>query len=247
MAAFIGCQWNLKSTDRQEPSDTLKIERYDRIETLFLTTGDYGALKKMNTDFPAQTMTLVETVLGLGAMDEPGINDCFYEFYQDSTLQKLLLDVSMEFDKMDDIDVELASAFDRLHQHFPHLQLPHVYTQVSALSQSIIVGNGLLAISLDKYMGENYPLYLRFGYTEQQRRMMTRQYIVPDCVGFFLLSAFPVNGDAGEHRARLQWVVNAIVGRKVFDDEQIAQVEHYMQQHKDLSFEQLLTTPIHII
>ena len=246
LAAFLGCQWKLKSAEKQQQRESLKIERYDQTEILYLTTGDFGALKQMTTEYSAMTMTLVEDVLRLGRLDEPGINDRFFEFYQDSTLQTLLHDVQVAYDNMDDINDELDQAFVRLHEMFPHLKTPRVYTQVSALDQSIIVGNGMLAISLDKYMGENYPLYVHFGYTEQQRRMMTRSYIVPDCIAFYLLSVFPSEVEPA-HKPRLQYVVNQVVNRKVFDDEQITRVEQYMNHHKELKPEQLLTDSIHII
>ena len=41
-------------------------------------------------------------------------------------------------------------------------------------------------------MGENYPLYKKF-YTPQQRSTMSRQYIVPDCLTFYLLSIYPMD------------------------------------------------------
>ena len=246
VAAFLGCQWKLKSSVQQQQQEQVMIERFDRLEIQYLTTGDYGALQHMNTEYSAQMMTLVESVLRLGHLDEPGINDRFFEFYQDSTLQVLLSDVSRKFDNLDAINDELSKAFERMHKMFPNLRLPRVYAQVSALDESIVVGNGLLAISLDKYMGESYPLYLHFGYSEEQRRMMTPQYIVPDCVGFFLLSVFPPNGDES-HKARVQYVVNQIMERKVFDDEQITLVEHYMQSHKELTPDKLLTEAIQII
>ena len=246
VAAFLGCQWKLKSSAQKQQQEQMLIERFDRLEIQYLTTGDYGALQHLNTEYSAQTMTLVENVLRLGRLDEPGINDRFFEFYQDSTLQVLLADVSKKFDNMDAINDELEKAFERMHKMFPRLSLPRVYAQVSALDESIIVGNGMLAISLDKYMGENYPLYLHFGYSEEQRRMMTPQFIVPDCIGFYLLSVFPPYGETG-HKARVQYVVNQIVGRKVFDDEQITLVERYMDSHKEMTPDRLLTDTIHII
>ena len=42
--------------------------------------------------------------------------------------------------------------------------MPEVYTQVGAFDQSIIVANDMLGISLDKYLGADYPLYRKFGY-----------------------------------------------------------------------------------
>ena len=40
--------------------------------------------------------------------------------------------------------------------------IPMIYTQISAFNESIVLSDSVLGISLDKYMGEDYPLYKRF-------------------------------------------------------------------------------------
>ena len=87
-------------------------------------------------------------------------------FYQDSTLQALIADAEAEFANMEDINEQLKSAFSRLNSWIPELQQPCFYAQIGALDQSIVVGEHSVGISLDKYMGENYPLYKKF-YTPQ--------------------------------------------------------------------------------
>lgn len=235
----LGCQWKLKPSDESASKPSVQIERYDKLETHFLTTGDYAVMQQMNTDYPVQTRMLIENVLRLGQMDDADIKSKFYDFYQDSTLQRLLADVDMQFQDMKDINKELNKAFHRLHEMLPHLAFPVVYSQVTALDQSIVVGDGLLGISLDKYLGVNHPLYLKYGYTESQRQMMKPEYIVPDCIAFYLLSIYQ---DDYRHSKKpvIQYVVNRVVGRKVFDDEQVAAVERYLSSHPDLSVDALL-------
>ena len=246
LTVCLGCQWHLKSSEEETKDQRVKIERYDRIETLFLTTGDYSALQQMNTEYSLQTRTLIENVLCLGNVDESDINNRFYGFYQDSTLQSILTEVQSQYENMDDVSSQLSEAFERLHQLLPEIELPRVYTQITALDQSIVVGDGLLGISLDKYLGEDYPLYKRYGYSDRQRAMMNRSYIVPDCIGFFLLSLYP-SENIHSHMPKIQYVVNRAVGTKVFDDDPVNQVEKYMMEHNHLSVGELLKDTIHII
>ena len=51
MLLCIGCQWQLKPNDVDAKEQRVSIQRYDRIETLYLTTGDYSALQQMNTEY----------------------------------------------------------------------------------------------------------------------------------------------------------------------------------------------------
>lgn len=248
MLACIGCQWHLTSSN-ESLEEAVIVVRYDRIESLYLTTGDFSALQQMNTGYPQQTRTLIEDVLKIGRVNDPEINVKFLNFYQDTTLQQLIASVQLEYASMDDVNDEMYAAFSRLKEMLPNIPIPVIYSQIGSLDQSIIVGNGLLGISLDKYLGSNYPLYLRpdYGYTESQRRLMTRQYIVPDCIGFFLLSLYPMPKDRqlsqldrDMHIGKVQWVVNQAMNRIVFNTLYVRTVAHYMKTHQEVSIEQLL-------
>ena len=245
MMVCIGCQWQLKPHDSNTDIE-VSVERYDRIEMLYLTTGDYSALQQMNTSFPQQTRTLIEDVLQLGQVNDTEINHKFLHFFQDSTLQVLISDVQRQFANMDDINESLSQAFQRLKEELPSVEIPQIYTQVGSFDQSIIVGNNTLGISLDKYLGADYPFY-RDHYSESQREVMTRSMIVPDCLGFYILSLFPMprtemlsQADRDTHMGKIQWVVNKITNRDIFHNSFVSAVENYMKRNKHQTVEQML-------
>ena len=171
----ISCEWQLKSFDEEDV--TVVVDRYDRVQSLYLTTGDFSALQQMNTVYPQQTRTLIEDVLQIGKVDDLQINTKFLRFYQDSTLQTLISESEQQYANMDDINQQLTEAFGYLKDQLPNIDVPNVYAQIGSLDQSIIVGNGAIGICLDKYLGEDYPLYHRedYGYSAEQRQMMTRR------------------------------------------------------------------------
>ena len=179
MLLCIGCQWQLKPNDVDAEEQRVSIQRYDRIETLYLTTGDYSALQQMNTVYPTQTRMLLEDVLQLGKVNDRDINSKFLYFFQDSTLQMMLSDVQHEFADMDDVNQEMAASFERLKEELPDMEIPEIYTQIGSFDQSIVVGNNTLGVSLDKYLGIDYPFYVSH-YSEEQRQLMVRSMIVPD-------------------------------------------------------------------
>ncbi len=244
MMTCIGCEWHLRKN--QETADpTVAIDRYDRIEALYLTTGDVAALHQMNTDYPDQTRTLIEDLLQLGHVNDSDINVRFLQFFKDTTLQRLLVDVTVAYEDVSDLDQELSASFGRLQELLPQIQVPRVYTQIGSLDQSIVVGEGVLGISLDKYLGCDHPVYLKYGYSERQRSTMTRSYIVPDCLGFYLLSYYPIPQGASpdeidEHMGRIKCVVNEAVGREVFTDDAVKKAERILKKHSLDSVEQFL-------
>lgn len=153
------CQLKLKPNNEDDRKLLVEVQRYDRLESRYLTTGDYSALQQMNTTYPMETRTLIEDVLNIGEVNETGINAKFLNFYQDSLLQVIIADAESEFVSMDDINKDLSNAFRKLQRLLPDLKVPVIYSQIGALDQSIVIGNDAIGISLDKYLGADYPIY----------------------------------------------------------------------------------------
>jgi hypothetical protein len=139
----------------------------------------------------------------------------------------------------------MTDAFHHLREAIPSLEMPQVYSQIGSFDQSIIVGGNYLGISLDKYLGADYPFYVEH-YSEGQRRLMTRSMIIPDCLSFYLLSIYPLKvkeptqEQRNHHMGKIQWVVNQVTDRHVFDNSHVDDVDSMMKRHKDISVEQLL-------
>ena len=254
MLSCIGCEWRLKPNDGRSDDRRVSIERYDRLESQYLMLGDYAALQQMKTAYPMQTRMLVEDVLRLGKVSDADINAKFRQFFQDSTLQKLVSDVQTSFSDMDDLNASLNAAFVRMKEELPALRIPKVYAQIGSFDQSIIVGANSLGICLDKYLGEDYPFYQEH-YPERERRMMVRRMIVPDCLSFYLLSVYPMKRPHEEmtrqeidmHMGRIQWVVNQLVGTTVFDNDRVATIGKFMKKHKGVSYDYLFRLNDHTI
>ena len=162
MMFCVGCEWQLKPNGAEDEVQ-VTIQRYDRIESLYLTTGDYSALQQMNANYPMQTRMLIENVLRIGKVDDADINTRMLKFFKDSTLQRMLVDVGRQYGDMDDVNEELSEAFGRLKEEMPGVEIPQCYAQVGSFDQSIIVGYNTLGISLDKYLGSEYPFYQQAG------------------------------------------------------------------------------------
>ena len=246
---LCSCDYKLKPFDEEQP-DTLEVKvlRYDRMESLYLTTGDFSALQQMSTDYPNETRTLIENVLNLGTVDDPEINNKFLRFFQDSTLQAIIAEAEMQYANTDDLNEQLSQAFHKLKQMIPDIKIPVVYAQICALDQSIVVGDGSIGICLDKYLGADYPIYDKY-YSKEQRKTMTREYIVPDFLCFYLLTSYPLDNfneasqsDMMMHWGKVQWVVNRLVGKKFFKTEGVKKVDAYMSKHPHTPVKTLLTS-----
>ncbi|MCR4852583.1 MAG: gliding motility protein GldB [Prevotella sp.] len=246
--AFIflsACQWKLKPNADEEEA-LVKVKRYDRIESLYLTTGDFSALQQMETDYPMETRTLIENVLKLGTVNDHEINNRFLAFFQNPKLQTIISDAEAQYANMDDINQQLQQAFKKLCEQVPGFPIPEIYSQITALDQSIIIGDGTVGISLDKYLGQDYELYKEY-YNDQQRVSMNRKNIVPDCISFYLISLYPMHDfeartqeERDIHMGKMMWVTNYAIGKRFFNSDYVKKIDTYMMRHPSMTIEQLL-------
>jgi len=239
------CEFKFKPNEEAD-AVPLTVQRYDRLQSRYLTTGDFSALQQMNTDYPIETRTLIEKMLQLGTITDANISNRFLMFYQDSTLQSLIADAEAMYANMDDINEQLKKSFSRLHDWLPELQQPYFYAQIGALDQSIVVGEHSVGISLDKYLGPEYPLYKKF-YTAQQRATMQREYIVPDCLTFYLLSIYPMKDfdtrpqlDRDLHMGKIMWTVNKALGKDILDTKYVKTIQAYVKRNPKITVKELL-------
>lgn len=167
-----------------EPAPAVKIERFDRVLDEYVSLGSYTALHHMNTHYPRQTKLLIEQVLQLGRVDEPDIEKRLRTYYLDSTVQVLLDEVHRQYSDLSDIERRFSHEMRILKNSYPDFHQPHVYAQISCLHQSIVVADTLIGISLDKYLGADFPIYQNY-YSEEQRRQMVRDSIVSDAIAAY--------------------------------------------------------------
>lgn len=243
---LVACDFSMPKLVSHDPVDSLKIQRYDRVESRYLTTGDFAALQEMNTVYPTQTRALIEDLLKLGSVSDPDINKRLLDFYQDSTLQNVIYAAESEFADMTDINEGIRKSFEKLVKEVPGLQIPTFYAQIGSFDQSIVVDDKAIGISLDKYLGKNYPTYLRF-YDEEARESMSREYIVHDCIIFYLLSQYPVSRFEGlSQQARdmnlgkFFYAANYLTGRKLLETPSSKTIEQFMKKHPSFTLAQLL-------
>lgn len=187
---FNACSLSWKKKSVEGGDTSIKIVRFDKAVDDFVRTGNVSFSQRLSTDYPTETRILVENVLHLGSVADVHIYDELRVYFSDSNLIRLSADVRARFASMSRYEELLNKAYRRLKKDLPELEKPYVYTQVSAFNQSVVVNDTVVGISLDKYMGGDYPLYSK-SYTPVQRVTMYPERIVPDLLSFYLMAQFP--------------------------------------------------------
>ena len=211
------CHWSLNGRNDDSSKEDLTVFRYDKLLNEYVESNSFSALQKMNTDHALETKYLIEDILRLGQVNDNQINAKLREFYSDPTLKRLTRDALEKYEDMSDIEKELTKGFRELKKEIPSVKVPRVYSQISALNESVIVGDSILGFSIDKYMGPDYPLYKRYYY-DYQCKSMAPERIVPDCFAFYLLSEYPIPWEEDHtllslilHRGKIHYLVKKIL------------------------------------
>ena len=176
-----------------EAGSELQIVRFDTELYQYLTNDKSKDILDAHKPFLDE---FGKKIIYIGSVDSVGFYDQMKKYFSEPTLMGLYKDEQEVFRDLTEINKELSYGIKTLIQFFPSLELPQLYLHVSGFNQNVIVTDGMLSLSADKYLGSDYPLYQKYFY-EYQRQLMTPDRVVPDYLLGFLLANFPFRGNNG--------------------------------------------------
>ena len=171
----------------------IHINRFDKELFKLIDTNDTTLQTEIAGRYPQMLDVIGKGILNMQSPETPGFFDKLVNYYSEPTLKGLYADAIRIYDDISQIEQMLGNGFAWLTACFPAMQIPDVYMHISGFNQNVLVGDNLLSISIDKYLGNEYPLYQEFFYDFQRRKMST-EYIVPDYLAGWLMSEYPFAG-----------------------------------------------------
>jgi len=132
-------------------------------------------------------------IINIGISNQPQFSNSLLGFVSDPGVNKLVNAKDSVFSNFSQYEQELQQAFKYYKYYFPERNIPQVITQISALNQSVVVTNSVLAISIDKYLGSSFPLYEQMGFYKYQQNKMSPEYLVADAVRVWIQTEFVEN------------------------------------------------------
>lgn len=211
---FSSCNLQLKKKTCGEGNVCISIARFDKAVDDYVRTGNFSFLQRLSTIYPNETRILVENVLHLGSIEDPNACERLRSYYCSSDLQQLSRDMKSRYNDLGWLEFQLSKAFSGIKRDCPDFKVPHVYAQNSALNESVVVNDTMLGISLDKYMGSDYRMYLKY-YPAYMTYSMDPSRIVPDCLSFYLEAQYPIKKNANLleniiYIGKIQWIISTV-------------------------------------
>lgn len=157
-AFILGCGKHTTEIDIEHEIDVniIRFEQYlseldiysvqDSIESVYRAYPDF---------FPLFTNKIIE----IGNVTDPWIGEAFKQYLTDQAIFNLTGRVKEVFSDFSGIQKLVDEGFSRVSSVFEQAEVPDIYTYVSGFNQSIVVGEGIMGVSLDKYLGADEKIY----------------------------------------------------------------------------------------
>jgi hypothetical protein len=170
-----------------------------RFENDFFSLGSHPdslQIAGLCSKFPAFSDLFFNQTIHIGTTSDSTGRRMISEFLTDSVIQLSKKRVEQFFPKNADFQKNLVKAFKHYRYYFPDNTLPVVYTCLSGFNESVFTSNGIIGVSLDKYMGATCEFYPLLGFTKYKQRKMIPEMIPSDVIHVWGMEQFPISRDA---------------------------------------------------
>lgn len=184
-ATLIGC------THKNNTSSLYKTTRTDSI--LFDALYHNGEKEKLIFIIQNHTKEINLLLQGITGKTSPNIEtaDFLSSYFAEPNLHHLYNNVEEKYSNFP-FNKTLNDLAAILQKELPSIPIPQFATHVSGLKQKILVGDSIISVSLDYYMGKDYNFYKEYFYPYQIQKM-TPEMIFPDWTQALLITTFPNN------------------------------------------------------
>lgn len=179
-------------SSQPENAAPIILTRYDQELQTFLHSNNSVEEQTFLSRHSAFYSLYTAEILQLPQKDS-ALKSCLIQKFSLPYMQQLQQGVDSGFVNVKDIERQLTHAFDKYRSLMPDDSLPRqIYTHTSGLQQQIVNFDTILAVSLDHYLGAQFPLY-RSIFNPYQLQRKSREYIVPDILRVILYTRHPLS------------------------------------------------------
>jgi hypothetical protein len=140
-----------------------------------------AAVPELNRKY-GYALQLFSWVINTGDVTSPSWHQYLNAFVTSKMNYDAYNSVIGKYDDLSSLEDRLSKAFSHYAYYFPERHIPSLFTCVSGFNNSIIVGDSVLGISLDRYLGPDSEYYKMLGIYSYLTLKMDEPNIVPDCM-----------------------------------------------------------------
>lgn len=163
---------------------TLRTKRFDKDLAALDTNNIAAGLASMKPKYPQFQDFFLDTLMGFNLHGDysdtaQGIKDGLRIFLTNKDYRGVFDTVAKHYPDTKDLDEQLTRGFKYLKHYEPDQKIPQVVYMLSWLNNwgAFTLGDGVLAIGLDMFLGANYPFYNAVGIPDYMAPKLKKKYI----------------------------------------------------------------------
>lgn len=178
---IAGCKRNHYKINTSSIDVNIEIKRLER--DLFGTNPDeiIGSVPSLKEKYGA-FLELYSIVINAGDINDTLFSNLLLSFSTDRLNNEVYSYTMKLYPDLRSIESDLEEAFRHYLWYFPQREVPAIYTCITGFNRSIITGDSVIAIGLDRYLGTNCEYYPQLGIYRYVAARMNSWNIVPDCI-----------------------------------------------------------------
>lgn len=185
------CQENQYLKGKEDKNLNITFKRFDR-EFNALKEQDIESAKiKLEAKYGEFFNIYNQGILKMGKHLDNNYNHKVLQFLNDSIYHLVYDTVQNHYPDLEVDEEILTKAFRNYHLVFPDRQIPQCFTHVSGFNEPIVVGDSILSISLENYLGQDHEFYKNLGTYNYLLPRKNREYLSVDAMRGWLESEFP--------------------------------------------------------
>lgn len=176
---FVACTKNPLKVDVSGVQVKLKMKHLD-VDLLKLKTEEIpSAIPVLKKTYGEFFDIFTYQMIAIGGTEQPNFAQMLSSFVNDSVIRQVKESVTQHIDTLR-FRNELETAFKYYKYYFPQKEIPKIYTCISGFNHSVVIGQNLIGVSFDKYLGTQSQFYEKLALPAYKRRNMRPEKMVPD-------------------------------------------------------------------
>ncbi len=181
VCGLSSCKRNPYSVNISSVSVDLEIERLEK-DLFSIDPAEIPSTLPYLKEKYGVFIQLFSYVIHSGDIDDTLFAEFLTGFCTDKLNYEVYHSVMEKYPDITAIEHDLESAFRHYKYYFPGKKIPSIYTCITGFNNSLIIGDTVIGIGLDRYLGSDCEYYSRLQIYRYLTARMNYRNIVPDCM-----------------------------------------------------------------
>lgn len=194
----LGSLWGCKKESRfkTDPKDsllTMESHRFDQALQSMDTTKMTEEIMRLASLYPSFYKLYCQRIIRVGLPNDKQHSFFLKHFLSDTIYQEVYDTVQLHFRDLTGVETDLVNGLKRYNLLFPEKSIPQIFYHISGFNEAIVVGDKILSISLENYLGENHPFYEWLGVYQYKKVQKIPERIARDALLGWITTEFEQN------------------------------------------------------